>query len=381
MRALSGWIFLVGVMSVAFVPAAQGQAPAQPKKEAAPTPAKAAPAAKAQVDVLDRPALDSPLASRGMLQGVARAGNRLVAVGPRGHIVVSTDNGATWKQSRVPVSSDLVAVYFPSEKYGWAVGHDGVVLATIDGGDTWVKQLDGRQQNELLLKSLSEKSAANPGSAEMKEMLVEAERYKEQGPDKPLLDVWFESDTTGYVVGAYNLIWKTTDGGKTWESLFDRTENPKFLNLYAIRPTASGLFVVGEGGLVLKLDPATHRFKAQAVDYKGSFFGVVDAKPAVLIYGLRGTVFRSEDAGKTWTKVNAGLPATVVSGARLGDAVILADQSGRLAKSTDSGKSFTPLVMPKPMPITSIIDAGDGKLAGTGMGGAMVAAPPAAPAR
>jgi photosystem II stability/assembly factor-like uncharacterized protein len=380
--------FVVGLATLAVpVPATLAQAPAQTKADA---PAKAessaksdAPAktpAKAQVDVLDRPAIESPLASRGMLQGMARVGNRLVAVGMRGHIVVSTDNGATWKQSKVPVSSDLVAVYFPSEKNGWAVGHDGVVLATTDGGDTWVKQLDGRQQNALLLKSLTEKSQANPGSAELKEMLAEAERYKEQGPDKPILDVWFENDTTGYIVGAYNLIWKTTDGGQTWESLFDRTENPKFLNLYAIRPTANGLYVVGEGGLVMKLDPATQRFKALPVDYKGSFFGVVDAKPAVLVYGLRGNVFRSEDGGKTWTKVNAGLPATVVSGTRLGDAVILADQSGRLATSTDAGKTFTPLAMPKPMPITSVVDGGEGKLAITGLGGAMVAVP-AAPAR
>jgi hypothetical protein len=64
----------------------------------------------------------------------------------------------------------------------------------------------------------------------------------------------------------------------------------------------------------------------------------------------------------------------------MGDAVILADQSGRLAKSTDGGKTFTPLAMPKPMPITSMVDGGDGKLAITGLGGAMVAAP-AAPAR
>jgi photosystem II stability/assembly factor-like uncharacterized protein len=367
--------------AVAVSPVALAYTSAQSKTEAAaPAPAKAASVSKAQVDVLDRPALESPLASRGMLQGIARVGNRLIAVGMRGHIVVSTDNGATWKQSKVPVSSDLVAVYFPSEKNGWAVGHDGVVLATIDGGETWVKQLDGRQQNELLLKSLSEKAKANPGSAELKEMLTEAERYKEQGPDKPLLDVWFENDTTGYVVGAYNLIWKTTDGGKSWESLFDRTENPKFLNLYAIQPTANGLYIVGEGGLVLKLDPASQKFKALPVDYKGSFFGVVDAKPAVLVFGLRGNVFRSEDGGKTWSKVNAGLPATVISGTRMGDAVILADQSGRLAKSTDGGKTFTPLAMPKPMPITSMVDGGDGKLAITGLGGAMVAAP-AAPAR
>jgi photosystem II stability/assembly factor-like uncharacterized protein len=39
------------------------------------------------VDVLDTPAQMSPLAAKSLLQGVARAGPRLVAVGQRGHIV------------------------------------------------------------------------------------------------------------------------------------------------------------------------------------------------------------------------------------------------------------------------------------------------------
>ena len=86
-------------------------------------------------DVLDTPAQRTPLASKSLLNGIARAGTRLVAVGQRGHIVVSTDGGANWKQSAVPVSSDLTAVYFVDEKRGWAVGHDGVVLHTDDGGD------------------------------------------------------------------------------------------------------------------------------------------------------------------------------------------------------------------------------------------------------
>ena len=64
---------------------------------------------------------------------------------------MSTDGGATWKQSAVPVSSDLTAVYFVDENRGWTVGHDGVVLHTDDGGDAWRLQLDGRKVNELLL--------------------------------------------------------------------------------------------------------------------------------------------------------------------------------------------------------------------------------------
>src|SRR5436305_4565837 len=190
------------------------------------------------VDPLDVPSIQSRLASRTLLQGVARAGMRLVAVGPRGHIVVSTDGGTSWKQAKVPVSSDLTSVFFVNDQKGWAVGHDGVILNTVDGGDNWTLQLDGVRANERMVQHMQERVNANPQSAEKRQLLDDAKRYKEQGADKPFLDVWFSDEDNGFAVGAYNLIFRTSDGGKNWEPWFDQTDNPKLFNLYAIRPAA-----------------------------------------------------------------------------------------------------------------------------------------------
>lgn len=327
-------------------------------------------------DVLDRPALRSPLAAKKLLLSVAVAGDRLVAVGPRGHIVVSADAGVTWQQSEVPVSSDLTAVYFPSPKVGWAVGHDGVVLATQDGGTTWTKQLDGRDVNELILADLRTKLEADPTSTLLQGLLVEAERNKELGPDKPFLDVWFENDMSGFVVGAYGLLLKTDDGGKTWQSWFDRQDNPRLMSLYSIRPAAGALYIAGEGGTVLQLDALAQRFVATPVDYVGTLFGLVDAGGSVLVYGLRGNAFRSADGGKSWSKVDALLPATIVSGTTLAPGiVVLADQGGRLAISSDGGVVFSLLPQTRHLPLTSITNAGAGRLAGTGPFGVIVVAP------
>jgi len=95
-------------------------------------------------DVLDTPAEKSPLAPNTLYNSVVLAGKRLVSVGQRGHIVYSDDDGKSWVQATVPVSSDLVAVHFATPQKGWAVGHDGVVLQSADGGATWNKQFDGR---------------------------------------------------------------------------------------------------------------------------------------------------------------------------------------------------------------------------------------------
>ena len=127
------------------------------------------------------------------------------------------------------MSSDLTAVFFVDAKNGWAVGHDGVVLHSDDGGDSWQLQLDGRKANDLLLAAWKRKAKAEPASAEAKALLAEAQRYKEQGADKPFLDVWFADAANGFVVGAYNLVFRTDDGGKTWEPWFDRTRQPQIL--------------------------------------------------------------------------------------------------------------------------------------------------------
>jgi photosystem II stability/assembly factor-like uncharacterized protein len=325
-------------------------------------------------DPLDVPARPSALASKSLLVGVARAGSRLVAVGQRGHIVGSDDGGATWTQAQVPVSSDLTAVTFVNDSKGWAVGHDGVILNTTDGGRTWSLQLDGRKANAQLVAYMQARGAANPSSSAHKQLLAEAMRFQEQGADKPFLDVWFADESNGYAVGAYNLIVRTADGGKTWEPLFDQTDNAKLLNLYAIGKVGDDLFIAGEAGLVLKLDPATRRFVALDTAYAGSFFGVVGNKDGVLVYGLRGNAYRSADGGTTWSKVDTGLPATIVAGFRATDgAIVLADAGGRIARSADGGRTFAPVKLDRNLPLAGIADAGDGRVARVGPLGVSVA--------
>ncbi len=44
----------------------------------------------------------------------------------------------------------LTAVHFPSSTLGWAVGHDGLILASNDGGQHWVLQRNGLSDQALL---------------------------------------------------------------------------------------------------------------------------------------------------------------------------------------------------------------------------------------
>ncbi len=317
-------------------------------------------------DVLDTPALESPLAIKNLLNGVAVAGTRLICVGQRGHILYSDDQGKKWTQANVPVSSDLVAVSFPSPQKGWAVGHDGVVLHSANGGTSWVKQFDGRAAAQVMAsyhKGWKNCSSCHDRMAPPKQtpqgseatLMADLKSFTEQGPDKPFLDVWFENETTGFIVGAFNLIFRTTDGGKTWEPLFDRTDNSKRFHLYSIRPVGQDLFISGEQGLVLKLDRKTGRFAAQKTPYNGSFFGITGKPGSVVAFGLRGNVFRSSNGGGAWKKVETGVQAGLTGGTLTEDGkIVLVSQGGDVLVSSDDGVSFKPVKMDKPIVATSV---------------------------
>ncbi len=317
------------------------------------------------VDVLDTPSSLAPLAPRAPLNGIARAGSRLVAVGARGHIVYSEDEGRSWKQATVPVSSDLTAVHFPSARQGWATGHDGVILHSSDGGVSWVKQLDGRDAVRVLASRSEHAGAAGLG-AEIQDLV-------QQGPDKPFLDVWFDDDTTGFVVGAFNLIFKTEDGGATWVPWVERTDNPKRLHLYAIRRIAGGLFVAGEQGLLLKLDPREGRFVALRCDYRGTFFGLAGTPKAIVAFGLRGNAYRSADGGATWQQIHTPVPTTLTAGTVTRDGrIVLVTLLGSVLVSSDDGGTFSPMPSGRPVPAAAIAETERGALALAGMLGAWV---------
>ncbi|WP_095146494.1 MULTISPECIES: YCF48-related protein [unclassified Pseudomonas] len=287
------------------------------------------------VDVLDQPAQLSALAVSSPLLAAARAGERLVVVGQRGHILYSDDSGHQWQQVNVPVSADLNAVSFPTAEQGWAVGSDGVVLHSSDAGQTWNKQLDGREIGALLVKHYGALAQAEPNNEQWALRVEEGQRLIEEGADKPLLDVWFANDQVGYVVGVFNLILRTEDGGKHWTPFQDRIDNPQGFHLNAIASTGDALYIAGEQGLLLKWDDAQQRFLAVHSPYQGSFFGVVGKPGEVLAYGLRGHVFRSTDGGASWSPLSTGLQVNITAATL--------DANGRYELFTQAGHRLVSL--------------------------------------
>jgi photosystem II stability/assembly factor-like uncharacterized protein len=273
-------------------------------------------------DALDRPAVIVRAPERTVLLAAALAGSRIVAVGERGIVVLSDDEGARWRQSRVPTSVTLTSVRFADARRGWAVGHGGVVLHTDDGGETWAVQMDGRRAAQLMLEAAKASADANA--------LKEAERMVADGPDKPLLDLLIVGDRKLIAVGAYGLALISEDGGRTWASWSSRLPNPKGLHIYAVRRRGDTLLMAGEQGLVMLSSDAGRSFRRIETPYKGTFFTAeLLADDSLFLAGLRGTAMWSADGGSTWSTLQAPMPVSITASAVAAD--------GRLYATNQAG--------------------------------------------
>ena len=292
--------------------------------------------------------VESAKASKSLMLDVVHAGKRLVAVGDRGHILYSDDQGATWTQAKVPTRQLLTSVFFVDDKHGWAVGHDAQILASEDGGVSWSKQFEDLKR------------------------------------ESPLLDVWFQDVDSGFAVGAYGALLATTDGGKHWEDVSDRLDNEDQFHLNAIAAVKdAGVFIVGEQGSMFRSADGGQTWEKLEGPYEGSLFGVIGTAQAntLLAYGLRGNLYRSTDFGSTWEQVELqaarGALEFGLSGATLLDdgSIVIVGNGGSVIRSNDNGETFSVFNRPDRISVSAVTAAGNGNLVLAGQGGVRVTSP------
>jgi photosystem II stability/assembly factor-like uncharacterized protein len=286
----------------------------------------------AQVDPdesANKPAEIAPLASQSLLLDLAVAGKRLVAVGERGHVLLSDDQGTTWRQATsVPTRAMLTAVYFVDDAYGWATGHDETIINTVDGGENWTRS----------------------------HFSAEAQQ--------PLLDLWFANRVSGIAVGAYGAYFTTNDGGRHWSSSKfapppakvpmhdgassegkgapDEGDLPPDYHLNRIVGVGNRLYIAAEGGQLYRSDDRGATWRALPSPYEGSFFGLVPIRgDGLLAFGLRGHLYRSADAGENWIELESHTTSMLTDGIAVNDLrVVIGGLAGVLLVSGDAGETF-----------------------------------------
>ena len=192
--------------------------------------------AKPAAQPIDGDAVIARLAKSSLLLDVHGRGERAVAVGERGHILLSTDGGKNWRQVAAPTRRMLTGVFLVDDRVAWAVGHQSVILRSDDGGETWSK---AKAEND---------------------------------PETAYLDVLFLDAKTGFIVGSYGKFLSTSDGGKTWTEA-KQDDDPHFSHI--ITALDGGLWLTGEFGTVRRSGDRAKRWAPLAPPYEGTFFGAL----------------------------------------------------------------------------------------------------------
>ena len=180
------------------------------------------------------------------------------AVGENGVILRTADGGETWRPQVSPVTSSLDQVALATELDGIAVGEDGVILRTANGGARWSVVPSGTTQH--------------------------------------LRAVAFADRVTAVAVGEQGVILRTTDGGSTWQPSSSAT--PTSLSAVAFANETVGI-AVGAGGIIVRTVDAGRTWRV-VHGILAPLYGVCfsDARRAVAVAEQQ--VLVTDDGGENW---------------------------------------------------------------------------------
>ncbi|MEO7161051.1 MAG: YCF48-related protein [Polaromonas sp.] len=235
----------------------------------------------------------------------------LVTGGELGALLVSTDQGKDWKRAKV--SADRQALinqisFAPDGLHGMAVGHEGWILRTSDGGLSWQEVAFDEKNGE------------------------------------PLMSVAYLPSGAWIAVGAFGRALRSDAQGEHWAPLtLPASVEDKHLNRIVGSADGQCWLIVGERGLVLRSSDAGQTWSVVEPFYNGSLYNAI-ALPdgGWLAYGMRGNIFRSAGGDAPWSRSDMPVHASFFGHAVTADGrLILVGQGSVIAISTDGGSHFS----------------------------------------
>lgn len=236
--------------------------------------------------------------------------NTGTAVGANGTIIQTTNGGVSWTSQTIPGWPELFGVCFTDPDTGMVVGDFGLILRTTDGGANWINT-----------------APSWIGGV-------------------PFKGVSFVNGNTGTVVGGYQLLgWygfilHTTDGGSTWINQSIDTLNQELIRV-SFTDANTGT-AVGFSGTIIRTSNGGQTWIKQISGTPEHIWDVsfTDTNLGITVGFFN--VLRTTNGGLNWTTVSTPI-STLFKGVFLKESIGTAvGYHGTIIRTTDGGVSWEP---------------------------------------
>jgi photosystem II stability/assembly factor-like uncharacterized protein len=252
------------------------------------------------------------------------------------------------------------------------VGERGRILLSDDSGKTWRAVSSGTESTLNAVKFTDAKTGFAVGwdatilrTDDAGENWVK--EYSDATADNGLFAAAALPDGGALAVGAYGLALQSADG-RNWSIEHSDTLDPDAHMNALFAPESGHLVAAGEAGSVYASDDAGKTWRHLEFPYEGSLFGgLALGAQDWLVYGLRGHVFRTQDGGEHWAQIETGTLQGLLGATRLKDGRVVLVGDGGVVLVSDSGmRRFALVRHPQNQTLSDVAEAPDGGLVAVG---------------
>lgn len=283
------------------------------------------------------------------LNGIAFATADLGCAAGDGRTLLRTTNGSgagTWANT---VTGDLFAVAGSGATNGWAVGANGALRRTTDGGTTWPIGDPNNTSNIRAVRFVSAVVGYAVGDAGRVRTTADGATWTAPGTGTvgavaTLRGVAPVSATTAWAVGDGGTIRKTINSGVNWTNQ-DQGGGAQAWNA-VFAGDLNNAWAVGSGGQIVHTDNGGVNWPTQMSNVPDALHGVSffdnGGTWVGVAVGANGTVISTTDGGQNWSAGSSGVAVTLRAAHMLNatDAVAVGD-GGTIVKSTDGGQNWS----------------------------------------
>ncbi len=230
-----------------------------------------------------------------------------IAVGNNGTLVATTNGGSSWSSQTSGLTSGLESISCPSSSDCVAVGVSGHIIATTSGGSSWSAQTSGVSVAMYGVSCTSTSDCWAVGASGT--ILVTTNggsswSAQTSGVTSTLQSVWCASSSDCWAVGASGKILVTTNGGSSWSSQTSGVTG----TLYGVAcNSTSACLAVGASGKILTTANGGSSWSSQTSGTSNQLNAISCASSsACWAVGASGTILATANSGSSWVSQTSG---------------------------------------------------------------------------